>query len=110
MNCTCSKGLPKASCSFVGDVMVAGPVEAVPAHPMPFVVFVGNGIVKGVRRERPVKPRIENGRLWLTGKNLGGNSNALGIGPIVEGAEQHFRKELDYVYSGNLQSARNLRS
>src|SRR6478736_560965 len=43
--------------SFVGDVMMAGPMEAVPAHPMPFVVFVGNGIVKGVRRERPVKPR-----------------------------------------------------
>ena len=65
--------------------MMASPMEAVPAHPMPFVVFVGNGIVKGVRREHPVKARIEKGHLWFTGKNLGGNSNALGVGPIVEG-------------------------
>jgi hypothetical protein len=64
--------------------MMAGPMEAVPAHPMPFVVFVGNGIVKGIRGERLVKPGIKNGHLWFTGKNLGGNSNALGVGPIVE--------------------------
>ena len=66
--------------------MMAGPMEAVPAHPMPFVVFVGNGIVKGIWRERLVKPRVENGHLWFTGKNLGGNSNPLGVGPIVEGS------------------------
>ena len=65
--------------------MMAGPMKAVPGHPMSFVVFVGNGIVKGVRREHPAKARIENGHLWFTGKNLGGNSNALGVGPIVEG-------------------------
>ena len=79
--------LAQPSRGFVCDVMMAGPMEAVPAYPMPFVVFVGNGIVKGICRERPVKPRIENGYLWFTGKNLGGNSNALCIRRIVEGSE-----------------------
>src|SRR5260370_36631782 len=44
--------LPQPSRGFVGDVMMAGPMEAVPAHPIPFVVFVGNGIGKGIWRER----------------------------------------------------------
>src|SRR6516162_5595139 len=70
---------------LVGDVMMTGSVEAVPAHPKPFGVFVGNGIVKGIGRERLVKTRIENGYLWFTGENLGGNSNALGIRRIMEG-------------------------
>jgi hypothetical protein len=61
-------------------------MEAVPAHPKPFVVFVGNGIVKGIWRERQVKPCIENGHLRFTGKNLAGNSNTLGIRRIVEGS------------------------
>ena len=78
--------LTQPSRSFVGDVMMARPMKAVPAHPMPFVVFVGNRIMKGIRRERPVKPRIENGYLWFTGKNPCGNSNALGIGRIAEGS------------------------
>ena len=76
--------LAQPSCGLVCDVMMTGSVEAVPAHPKPFVVFVGNGIVKGIWREALVKPRIENGYLWFTGENLGGNSNALGIRRIVE--------------------------
>ena len=78
--------LTQPSRGLVCDVMMTGSVEAVPAHPKPFVVFVGNGIVKGIWREGLVKPRIENGYLWFTGENLGGNSNALCIRRIVEGS------------------------
>src|SRR6516165_8871168 len=76
--------LAQPSRGFVCDVMMAGPMEAVPTHPKPFVVFVGNGIVTGIWSEGLVKPRIENGYLWFTGVYLGGNSNVLGIRRIVE--------------------------
>ena len=72
----------------LGDVLVAGAVEAVAAHLVLLVVFIGQGVGVGHGGHGLVEGGVEHGHLGHAGPHDGGAGlDAQDVGGVVQGSQ-----------------------